>query len=76
MINTSVTMRELAVGDCLAVHAFASLPEACRFQVWGPNTWKQTRDFVQGAVNAWLQSPRRGMRMRLVRTVISSVSAS
>ncbi|WP_234322817.1 GNAT family N-acetyltransferase [Streptomyces sp. NRRL S-350] len=58
MLNASVTMRELAVGDCLALHAFSSLPEACRFQVWGPNTEEQTRDFVQGAVDARLQSPQ------------------
>ncbi|MEU5400722.1 GNAT family protein [Streptomyces sp. NPDC005963] len=51
-------MRDLVVGDCPAVHAFASLPEACRYQAWGPNTEKQTRDFVQGAVAARAQSPQ------------------
>ncbi|MCX5427932.1 GNAT family N-acetyltransferase [Streptomyces sp. NBC_00257] len=58
VMKTSVTMRELVVGDCHAVHAFASLPEACRYQAWGPNTEEQTRDFVQSAVDARLQSPR------------------
>ncbi|NNN34200.1 GNAT family N-acetyltransferase [Streptomyces sp. S3(2020)] len=57
-MNTSVTLRELVVGDCPAVHAFASLPEACRYQAWGPNTAEQTRDFAQGAVAARSQSPR------------------
>ncbi|MFG2775082.1 GNAT family N-acetyltransferase [Streptomyces sp. NPDC048350] len=51
-------MRDLVVGDCPAVHAFASLPEACRYQAWGPNTEEQTRDFVQGAVDARLASPQ------------------
>ncbi|WP_343242939.1 GNAT family protein [Streptomyces sp. SID12501] len=58
MIKASVTMRELVVGDWRAVHAFAGLPEACRYQVWGPNTEEQTRDFVQGAVDARLRSPQ------------------
>lgn len=58
MISVPVTMREIAVGDCRAVHAFAGLPEACRYQTWGPNTEEQTRDFVQGAVDARSQSPR------------------
>ena len=58
MLKPSVTLRELVVGDCDAVHAFAGLPEACRYQAWGPNTEEQTRDFVQGAVDARLQSSR------------------
>lgn len=31
---------------------------ACRYQAWGPNTEEQTRDFVQGAVDARLRSPQ------------------
>ncbi|MDJ0385809.1 GNAT family N-acetyltransferase [Streptomyces sp. G-G2] len=58
MIETWVTLRDFVVGDCQAVHAFASLSEACRYQAWGPNTEEQTRGFVQGAVDARLQSPR------------------
>ncbi|MFD0257182.1 GNAT family N-acetyltransferase [Kitasatospora indigofera] len=58
MIRTPVTVRELVLGDCHAVHAFAGLPEACRYQAWGPNTEEQTRDFVQGAVDARRRSPQ------------------
>ncbi|HSZ38848.1 MAG TPA: GNAT family protein [Trebonia sp.] len=58
MTTIPVTLRELASGDSQAVHAFASLPEACRYQDWGPDTEEQTREFVRGAVTARLQSPR------------------
>ncbi|WTE15364.1 GNAT family N-acetyltransferase [Streptomyces uncialis] len=51
-------MRDLVVGDCHALHTFARLPEACRYQAWGPNTVEQTRDFVQGAVDARSRSPQ------------------
>ncbi|ELP69071.1 acetyltransferase, GNAT family [Streptomyces turgidiscabies Car8] len=58
VIKASVTLRELVVGDCQAVHAFAGLPEACRYQAWGPNTEEQTRAFVQGAVDDRLKAPQ------------------
>jgi [ribosomal protein S5]-alanine N-acetyltransferase len=53
-----LTLRELVADDSQAVHAFASLPEACRYQAWGPNTEEQTREFVQSAADTWLQSPQ------------------
>jgi [ribosomal protein S5]-alanine N-acetyltransferase len=53
-----VVLRDLVSGDSQAVHAFASLPEACRYQAWGPNTEEQTREFVRGAVDARLESPQ------------------
>ncbi len=53
-----MVLRELVLDDRHAVHAFASLPEACRFQAWGPNTEEQTREFVRGAVDARSRSPR------------------
>jgi hypothetical protein len=52
MTKIRATLRELALGDSLAVHALASLPEACRYQDWGPDTEEQTREFVRGAVDA------------------------
>jgi [ribosomal protein S5]-alanine N-acetyltransferase len=53
-----VALRDLVPDDSQAVHAFASLPEACRYQAWGPNTEEQTREFVRGAADAWLESPQ------------------
>lgn len=48
----SVTLRPLTLGDIDAVHDWARLPEACRYQAWGPNTFEQTQAFVQAALAA------------------------
>ncbi|UNZ21289.1 GNAT family N-acetyltransferase [Streptomyces sp. 891-h] len=53
MGRSVVTLRKLALNDWQAVHSWARLEEACRYQPWGPNTEDQTRAFVQTAVEAW-----------------------
>ncbi|GIJ46062.1 N-acetyltransferase [Virgisporangium aliadipatigenens] len=45
-------LRALTLSDVAAVHAWASLPEVCRYQPWGPNTYEQTREYVRAAVSA------------------------
>jgi RimJ/RimL family protein N-acetyltransferase len=45
-----VTLRPLELSDVDAVHDWARLPEACRYQAWGPNTYEETQQYVQGAV--------------------------
>lgn len=56
----NVELRPLTLDDWPAVHAWASRPEACRFQTWGPNTEEQTRAFVAEAVaDAALEQPPR-----------------
>jgi RimJ/RimL family protein N-acetyltransferase len=45
-----VTLRPLTLGDVDAVHDWARLPESCRYQAWGPNTYEQTRAFVEAAL--------------------------
>jgi len=45
-----VILRPLALGDVDAVHDWARLPEACRYQSWGPNTDEQSRAYVEAAV--------------------------
>ncbi|MFJ7955816.1 GNAT family N-acetyltransferase [Streptomyces sp. NPDC096319] len=58
MRTHSVTLDKIVFEDWPAVHAWASLPEVCRFQSWGPNTEAQTRDFVDLAVAAWSDTPQ------------------
>lgn len=53
-----MTLRRIEVGDWESVHSFARLPEACRYQTWGPNSEDQTRAFVRAAVDGWAQSPQ------------------
>ncbi|WP_203899600.1 GNAT family N-acetyltransferase [Virgisporangium aliadipatigenens] len=48
----SIVLRALTLSDVAAVHAWASLPEVCRYQPWGPNTYEQTREYVRAAVSA------------------------
>src|SRR5574342_183968 len=53
-----VQLRPLRLDDWPAVHAWAQLDQACRYQAWGPNTPSQTRDFVTAAVQAWSSWPQ------------------
>ncbi|MFI0469008.1 GNAT family N-acetyltransferase [Saccharopolyspora sp. 5N102] len=45
-------LRPLALDDTTAVHSWARLPESCRYQAWGPNTYEQTQAYVRAAVAA------------------------
>ncbi|MDH6133382.1 ribosomal-protein-alanine N-acetyltransferase [Kitasatospora sp. MAA4] len=54
-----VTLSRVEPADWQAVHTWAALPEACRFQPWGPNTEAETRAYVAAAVQAWSEVPQR-----------------
>jgi RimJ/RimL family protein N-acetyltransferase len=47
-----VILRPLVLDDVEPVHDWARLPESCRYQTWGPNTFEQTQVYVQAAVTA------------------------
>lgn len=51
-------LRPMRSADWPAVHSWARLEQACRFQAWGPNTPGQTEAFVAQAVQAWSSSPQ------------------
>ncbi|MCL3993956.1 GNAT family N-acetyltransferase [Streptomyces lavenduligriseus] len=59
MTDIPVILSRVELADWRAVHSWASLPQVCRFQTWGPNTEEQTRAFVATAVRAWSESPQR-----------------
>ncbi|MFJ3861421.1 GNAT family N-acetyltransferase [Streptomyces sp. NPDC090085] len=59
MARPSVTLSRIGLADWRAVHSWASLPQVCRFQTWGPNTEAESRVFVAAAVDAWACSPQR-----------------
>lgn len=48
-----VTLRPIVASDWRRVHEWGSAPEACRFQVWGPNTEAETEEFVSGCARTW-----------------------
>lgn len=45
-------LRPLALDDVTAVHSWACLPESCRYQAWGPNTYEQTEAYARAGVAA------------------------
>ncbi|MFV2114822.1 GNAT family N-acetyltransferase [Micromonospora sp. LOL_025] len=67
-----LTLRPLALDDTAAVHDWARLPESCRYQAWGPNTYEQTQAYVRAAVAA----PRTGWSSRCSSTARSWAAPS
>jgi len=58
-LNTGrLVLREFTAEDVDAVHRYATDPEVYKYQPWGPNTVKNTIDFIQGAIARRLKSPR------------------
>lgn len=45
-------IREFVMGDWKVVQQYASDPEVIKYMEWGPNTEKQTRDFVKMTIDA------------------------
>ncbi len=52
-----VALRPLELTDWPAVHSWSGLPEACRYQPWGPDSEAEAEAFVRGAVDAWSERP-------------------
>ena len=51
-------MRDLQLDDWRAIHSYSSLDEAVRYQPWGPNAEKDSKEFVSMAVEASRARPR------------------
>lgn len=64
------TLRPLTLEDVPAVHGWAALPESCRYQAWGPNTYEQTEEHVRAAVSA--PADRRVFAVLVDGTVVGS----
>ncbi len=54
-----LVLREFVSEDWPAIHRYAVLDDVCRYQQWGPNTEAETRNYVQEAMRAAGQTPRR-----------------
>jgi RimJ/RimL family protein N-acetyltransferase len=59
-------LRDFTLEDWQDVHAYASQPEACRFQAWGPNTPEESRAYVEGVVALAQARPRTGFHLAVV----------
>src|SRR5699024_11178696 len=51
-------MRELVETDWLDVHKYASQGKVCQYQAWGPNTEKESKEFVENVVHDAQLKPR------------------
>ena len=59
-------LRDFVAEDWREVYAYSSLPEACRFQPWGPNTAEEARVHVQGRIKAADVKPRMAFHLAVV----------
>lgn len=50
---------EVTAQDIQAIHRYAADPEVVRYQNWGPNTLRQTEEFVQQVLQWQHENPRR-----------------
>ncbi len=53
-----LVLREYVEDDVAAVHAYAGDPEMTRYMAWGPNTERDTREFIREASAARAAAPR------------------
>lgn len=63
-----LVLREFGSGDWQAVHEYASDPEVVRYMLWGPNTEKQSRNFVRKAISYQEEDPRRKFELAVVHS--------
>jgi len=53
-------LREFVDSDWIAVHEYSSDPEVCEYMEWGPNSVRETKEFLKRAVRAAKDTPRFG----------------
>jgi len=61
-----LVLREFTKGDWQAVHEYASDPEVVCHVEWGPNTEKETRDFIKRAMASYREKPRCGYQFAVI----------
>lgn len=61
-----LALREFTERDWQAVHEYASDPELVRYMDWGPNTEKETRDFIRRAMASYREKPRRDHQFAVI----------
>lgn len=61
-----LSLREFEESDLQAVHEYASDPKVVRYMGWGPNTEKDTREFLQRAFEQRQKQPRSGYGLAVI----------
>ncbi len=66
--QSELSMRPLLLDDWPAIHEWSQLEDVYRYQVWGPNSSSETRQFVEMALTDAAAAPR----IRHVWTAVTS----
>ena len=69
-------LRDFEEPDWRAVHAYASRSDVVRFMPWGPNGEQDSRNFVNRALAAARQRPRRNFELAMVDRSVGVSSAA
>jgi len=59
-------LREFIKEDWQAVHEYASDSEVVRYVEWGPNTEKETRDFIERTMRSYTEKPRHDYQFAVI----------
>ena len=70
-----LVLREFREGDLADIHAYAAIPEVCRFMEWGPNTPEDSRAALDRALASQGEWPRKHVGLAVERegVVIGSI---
>lgn len=60
-------LREFVKDDFLSIHNYASDPEVVKYEVWGPNSEKDTQLFVDQSIKYQLDNPRYDYEVAVVK---------
>ncbi len=55
------------MSDWIGVHTYASQEIVCQYQPWGPNTEKDSQDFVNQAIKDSVQTQEQGLFLPLYK---------
>lgn len=58
LTNERFFFREFKESDWVDVHKYASQDKVCQYQVWGPNTEKESQAFVKQVIVDAAKNPR------------------
>jgi RimJ/RimL family protein N-acetyltransferase len=55
--TTRLNLRKYVPNDWIRVHLYASIPKFSQFDVWGPNSIEDTKDYVANCIEETSKSP-------------------
>lgn len=59
--------------DWKDAHSYASDPEVSKYMIWGPNSEKETKEFIDTAIEVARAKPRRGYELAMMLKETNSI---